>query len=180
VDKSYRAGIEISAGLKPADFISWNLNLTLSRNRIRNFTEHYVDYNTSDWSSENKSRNLGEVDIAYSPSVTGTSDLAFKVLPMVDMHLISKYVGKQYIDNTMNPERTIDPYFVNNLRIDFEPKVKSVKAAELQLLIINIFNVMYESNGYGGNWYEDGIEKSWSYYFPQAGTSFMLKMNLKF
>lgn len=180
VGKSYRAGIEMSAGIKPADLINWNLNLTLSKNRIRNFTEHYVDYNTSDWSSENNSRDLGEVDIAYSPSVTGTSDLAFKVLPMVDLHLISKYVGKQFIDNTMNQERTIDPYFVNNLRIDFEPKVKSVKAMELQLLIINILNVMYESNGYGGNWYEDGIEKSWAYYFPQAGTSFMLKMNLKF
>jgi len=180
VGKSYRAGIEMSAGIKPADFINWNLNLTLSRNRIRNFTEHYVDYNTADWSSENKSRDLGEVDIAYSPTVTGTSDLAFKVLPVAYLHLISKYVGKQYIDNTMNPERTIDPYFVNNIRIDFEPKVKSVKAVELQLLLINIFNLMYESNGYGGNWYEDGIEKSWSYYFPQAGTSFMLKMDLKF
>ena len=55
-----------------------------------------------------------------------------------------------------------------------------MKAMEFQLLITNIFNVMYESNGYGGNWYEDGIEKSWSYYFPQAGTSFMLRMGLKF
>ena len=180
VGKSYRAGLEMSAGIRPADLVNWNLNLTLSRNMIKDFTEHYVDYNTSDWSSENLSKSLGEVVIAYSPSVTGSSDLAFKVLSLVDLHLISKYVGKQYIDNTMNTERTIDPYFVNNLRIDFEPQVRSMKAVDLQLLVINIFNVMYESNGYGGNWYEDGIEKSWSYYFPQAGTSFMLRMGVKF
>jgi iron complex outermembrane receptor protein len=180
VGKSYRAGMEITAGIRPADFLNWNMNITLSRNRIKDFTEHYINYNTSDWSSENQSKNLGDVDIAYSPSITGTSDLAFKVLPDLDLHLISKYVGKQYIDNTMNAERTVDPYFIHNLRIDFEPELKSMKAVELQLLIINIFNLMYESNGYGGNWYEDGIEKSWSYYFPQAGTSFMLKMGLRF
>lgn len=180
VARSYRAGMEISAGIRPADFLNWNLNITLSRNRIKDFTEHYIDYNTSDWSSENLSKNLGDVDIAYSPSITGTSDMAFKVLPAVNLHLISKYVGKQYIDNTMNAERTVDPYFINNLRIDFEPKLKNMNAVQLQLLVINIFNVMYESNGYGGNWYEDGIEKSWSYYFPQAGTSFMLRMGLRF
>jgi iron complex outermembrane receptor protein len=180
VGKSYRAGLEISAGIRPAGFVNWDMNLTISKNRIKDFTEHYINYSTSDWSSENLSKSLGEVAIAYSPSITGTSDLAFNVLPQVDLHMISKYVGKQYIDNTMNNERTIDPYFVNNIRIDFEPHVKSIKALELQFLIINIFNVMYESNGYGGNWYEDGIEKSWSYYFPQAGTSFLMRMGLKF
>ena len=61
VDKSYRIGLEMSAAIRPADFINWNLNLTLSRNKIKDFTEHYVDYNTSDWSSENLSKNLGEV-----------------------------------------------------------------------------------------------------------------------
>jgi iron complex outermembrane receptor protein len=180
VARSYRTGIEISAGIRPAAFFSWDMNLTLSRSRIKDFTEYYVDYNTSDWSSVNQSKNLGDVDIAYSPSFTGTSDLAFKVLQGVNMHLIGKYVGKQYIDNTMSTERSLDPYFVNNIRIDFEPGIKSIKTAEFQLLVTNIFNAMYLSNGYGGNWYEDGIEKSWSYYFPQAGTGFMLRMSLRF
>ena len=31
VEKSYRAGAEIIAGIKPADFLNWDLNLTLSR-----------------------------------------------------------------------------------------------------------------------------------------------------
>ena len=34
VEKSYRIGLELTAGIKPADFIDWNLNLTLSRNKI--------------------------------------------------------------------------------------------------------------------------------------------------
>ena len=52
--------------------------------------------------------------------------------------------------------------------------------ATIIILVNNIFNAVYESNGYGGNWYEDGVEKSWSYYFPQAGTNFMVRLGLKF
>jgi iron complex outermembrane receptor protein len=180
VEKSYRAGAEIIAGFMPADFIKWDFSLTLSRNKIIDFTEHYIDYNTSDWSSEYRSKELGRVDIAYSPSVIGSSDISVKIIPEINLHFISKYVGKQYFDNTMNSARMLDPYFVNNVMIDFEPKTKHIKGAELQLLLNNIFNSKYDSNAYGGNWFEDGVERSWSYYFPQAGTNFMLKLGLKF
>lgn len=180
VERSYRTGIEISAGLIPVDFVTWNLNLTLSRNRISDFTEYYTDYNTTDWSSEYKSKNLGEVDIAYSPSVIGSSDLSFSLIPELILHLTGKYVGKQYFDNTMDKERMLDPYFINNFRVDFKPAIKNIREMELQLLVNNIFDARYESNAYGGNWFEDGAEKSWSYYFPQAGINFLIKLGLKF
>jgi len=180
VEKSYRAGAEIIAGFIPADFIGWDFSLTLSRNKIIDFTEYYIDYNTSDWSSVYKSRRLGTVDIAYSPSVIASSDLSIKLIPAIRLHFISKYVGKQYFDNTMNSERMLDPYFFNNMMIDFEPETKHLKGASLQLLVNNILDTKYESNAYGGNWFEDGVEKSWSYYFPQAGINFILKLGLKF
>jgi iron complex outermembrane receptor protein len=180
VEKSYRLGLEMTVGIKPSNFIDWNLNLTLSRNKITDFVEHYINYNSSNWSSEYLSKILGKVDVAYSPSMTGTSDLAFKILHRADLHMISKYVGKQYFDNTMNPGRMIDPYFVNNIRLDYEPQIRNIKGVELQILVNNIFNEIYESNAYGGNWYEDGVEKNWSYYFPQAGTNLMFKIGVKF
>jgi iron complex outermembrane receptor protein len=180
VPKSYRTGIEISTGLKPVKFLQWDLGVTLSRNKIQDFIEYYTDYNTSNWSSEYKSKSLGSVDIAYSPSIIGSSDLCFGPIRNMEMHFISKYVGKQYFDNTMSPERMLDPYFVNNLRIDFEPKIRVIKNAEFQLLINNIFNNQYESNAYGGNWYEDGVEKTWSYFFPQAGTNLIFRIGLTF
>jgi len=180
VEKSHRLGIEVITALKPFTFLNWDINLTLSRNKIMDFIEHYIDYNTSDWSEEYKSKNLGSVDIAYSPSAIGSSDINIKILKNTEIHLISKYVGRQYFDNTMNDERAIDPYFVNSLRIDFEPPVRKIRNTRFQFLINNIFNSEYESNAYGGNWYEDSIEKTWSYYFPQAGINFMLKAELTF
>lgn len=179
VDRSYRMGIEISSAMKLAEFLTWNSNLTLSRNKILGFTEYYTDYNTTDWSSEYLSKTLGDVDIAYSPSQVWTNDLAF-TKGWFGLHLITKYVGKQYFDNTMSDARSIDPYLVNNLRLDVIPETSKMKGLEFQLLINNLFNEKYESNAYGGNWYEDGIEKTWSYFFPQAGTNFMFRVGLKF
>ncbi|HOF21712.1 MAG TPA: TonB-dependent receptor [Bacteroidales bacterium] len=180
VPKSHRLGIELISALKPAAFFNWDFSITLSRNKITGFTGYYIDYNTSDWSEEYKSKDLGTVDIAYSPSLTGVSDIEFRVFKNTDLHFISKYVGKQYFDNTMNSERMIDPYFVNNFRIDSEPVVRGLKNTRFQFMLNNIFNSMYVSNAYGGSWYEDGIEKTWAYYFPQAGINFMLRAEVLF
>ena len=65
VEKSYRTGIELSAGIKLSEHIDWNINYTLSRNKIANFTEYYTDYDTV---MLYRNRNLGLVDIAYSPT----------------------------------------------------------------------------------------------------------------
>ncbi len=180
VRKSYRLGIEVNAGIRPFKFLSWDIGMTKSRNKINDFIEYYIDYNTSDWSEEYKSKSLGKVDIAYSPSLIGSSDITFRILKNTELHLISKYVGKQYFDNTMSSNRMIDPYLVNNLRLDFRPVIPFIKRTEIQLLINNLFDTEYESNAYGGNWYEDGNEKTWSYYFPQAGTNFLVRAGFTF
>ncbi|HUX95120.1 MAG TPA: TonB-dependent receptor [Bacteroidales bacterium] len=180
VDKSYRLGTELVAAFRPAVFMGWNINMTLSRNKILNYIEYYTDYNTGDWSSEYKSKSLGTVDIAYSPSTIITSEFIFTLFKDLDLHLISKYVGKQYFDNTMNEERMINPYFVSNIRLDFSPEIKHTDNVEIQLLVNNLLNAKYENNAYGGNWYEDGTEKTWAYYFPQAGTNFMTRILVRF
>jgi iron complex outermembrane receptor protein len=58
--------------------------------------------------------------------------------------------------------------------------MKKIKSIDLQFFVNNIFNAIYENNAYGGNWYENGIEKTWAYYFPQAGINYMVNINLKF
>jgi iron complex outermembrane recepter protein len=180
VEKSHRLGAEFTAGLKPSAFIDLNASVTISSNKIIGFVEYFTNYNTYDSSSEYLSKNLGNTDIAYSPAIICSGDLGLRIVEGIDLHLISKYVGKQYFDNTMNADRTIDPYFVNNIRLDLEPSLKSIRGFQFQILINNILNEVYESNAYGGNWYENGEEKSWAYYFPQAGRNFMVRISLKF
>jgi iron complex outermembrane receptor protein len=180
VKRSYRNGLEITAGLKPLSFVEWKMNLALSSNKISDFTEYYVDYDTATGESEYKSKYIGKVDIAYSPSITGTSDIGVGISPAVEFHLISKYVGRQYFDNTMSSERMLKPYFISNLMLSYEPAVNKIKQIRVQLFVNNILNSMYASNAYGGNLYESGEEKSWAYYFPQAGINFMVRAAVTF
>jgi iron complex outermembrane recepter protein len=180
VARSYRTGTEFTVGVKPAPFFNWELSLTMSRNKIMDFTEYYTEYDTKQFMEYYMSKKLGNVDIAYSPDLIGSSDMCFTFTKDLGFHLLSKYVGRQYFDNTMSRDRRINPYFINNLMVSFNPGIKGLKSTELQVLVNNIFDVNYESNAYGGNWYEDGIEKTWSYYFPQAGTNFMIMARFTF
>jgi iron complex outermembrane receptor protein len=180
VKNSYRTGIEFSAAVKPIKFIDLHFNITLSRNKINDFTEYYTDYITADDSYEYKSKNLGDVDIAYSPSLISSCDLGFNFSEKLTVHLSAKYVGEQYFDNTMNRERMINPYVVNNFSVKYSPEIQKIKNIDIQLFINNMFNNKYENNAYGGNWYEDGRENTWAYYFPQAGINFLVKLGIGF
>lgn len=176
VPNSYRTGFEILASLMLTDKIEFDANLSLSRNKIKNFTEYVDDWDT--WSQV--SRYLGETDISFSPSVVGGTELTYKLLSFVKMTLSSKYVGKQYIDNTSSEERMLNPWFVNNFRIACRIPGNLWKDAEIRFTANNIFNEMYESNAWVYRYYSGGEEFSTDGYFPQAGRHYMVGLNISF
>jgi len=159
VGKSYRTGIELSGLFKIYDQLVWNANLTLSMNK----NKEYV----FDPSEKGKDTN-----IILSPNVIAGSQLTWSAYGF-QVALLSKFVGNQYLDNTETESLTLDPYFVNDLRLGYSFKPKGIKSIDLSLLVNNIFNEEYESNGAT---YGDGV----AYYFPQAGTNFMAMLTLKF
>ena len=91
--------------------LRWDINGTFSTNKILNFTE-YVD-NWDDYEKQ-LTNDLGTTDIAFSPSIIAGSILSWEPFKSFGISLYSKYVGKQFIDNTSSDERKLDPYFVND------------------------------------------------------------------
>jgi iron complex outermembrane receptor protein len=183
VDQSYRAGLEFVSNIKFNKKLSWTANLTLSQNRIIDFKE-YVD-NWSYWDDPANElfqyeKELGTTDIAFSPNIIASSIFNYKPIKGLSLGLQTKYVGKQFIDNTSNDERSLDAYVINNVLISYELPLKSVKKVQFQLHLNNILNEMYESNAwvyryyYGGDHYEDYG------YFPQAGFNFLTGVNISF
>ena len=65
VPDSYRMGIELMAGLKLPCGFQWDINATLSRNRVENFTETL--YENEDPTGDTWSTYLGDTHIAFSP-----------------------------------------------------------------------------------------------------------------
>lgn len=175
VDKSYRAGIELTAGVKINDMLSWNGNATFSRNKVKNFTE-YVD-NWDTWGQESSS--FKERTLAFSPEFIAGSQLSFKYKP-VEFAWIAKYVDKQYIDNTQSNQRKLNAYFVNDIRVNARLLVKSFATLEGIASINNIFDTEYETNAWVYQYYEGGEHKVMDGYFPQAGRNFMVGLIVKF
>ncbi|PLX13908.1 MAG: TonB-dependent receptor [Marinilabiliales bacterium] len=177
VDDSYRAGIEIEAGFKVFKFLNWNFNTTLSSNKIKNFTAYIDDYDA--W-PEQKVENHESVDISFSPSVIANNEFQFIPLKNLSISLQSSYVGKQYIDNTSNDNRSIDAYLVNNIRINYGIETNFIKRIDFMLVLNNIFNEKYSSNAWVYRYYYDDTEYDMYGYYPQAEFNFMFGVNLKF
>ena len=93
---SERRGIEIEGGIKINNKWDWSGNVSMSQNTIASYTE-YVD-NWDTWGQE--SVNYQNTDIAFSPELIWASKLDYQLNKNIELQLISKYVGEQFIDNT--------------------------------------------------------------------------------
>jgi iron complex outermembrane receptor protein len=59
--------------------------------------------------------NVGTKDIAYSPSFIAGNILVYKPKQHIQISWLSKFVGKQYINNIELPLAELKDYFVNDL-----------------------------------------------------------------
>jgi iron complex outermembrane receptor protein len=185
VPDSYRTGVELIVGIRIANGLQWNGNLTLSRNKIKDYTEYVTIYDEN-WEEEDVQQedHYATTTIAYSPDVIANSLFTYRYKSFsAGFH--SNYVGKQYLDNTSNDARSLDAYFVNNLRFGYDFQLTGLKSLAVNLLINNFFNEEYENNGFAGHSYSrnqtGGLDDSnWTSYFPQAGTNVLVNLVLKF
>ena len=96
-----------------------------------------------------------------------------------NINLSSKFVGRQYIDNTQSSDRQLDPYFVNNLLVKYTLNPGFVKEISFSLMINNLLNEQYESNAWVYRYSSENALQKRDGYFPQAGINFMAGILVK-
>ena len=174
VPDSYRLGLELSSGYRISEKLDWSANLTLSQNRIKEFTEIIYDYTNGFDIIENK---FEDTDISFSPSLIAASTLTAKITDKAKVSLLSKYVGKQYLDNTSNENRLIDAFFVNDILVNWDLGISNLKNASFNIQISNLLNTKYSSNGYTyGYVFGDAVREN--FYYPQAGTNVLIGLTV--
>ena len=189
VDRSYRMGVELTAGVEITKWLRWDVNATLSMNKIINFSDWADDW-YADWDdpvvAEHGGQvlvNYGTTNISFSPNVIAGSNIQFDHKGF-QANLLTNYVGKQYLDNTNNRNAMLDDYCVSNLRLAYtlhfnkENQTKTIKNISFHILLNNLFNTRYESNG-GVYGYFEGADANGNYlpenqlhtpwYYAQAG-----------
>jgi iron complex outermembrane receptor protein len=180
VAKSHRLGIEVYGGYRFDQKLKLTGGLTLSQNKVAQFNESvdvYLDtlpYYTQQVISHNNT------DMSFSPNVIGNVGIEWMPLENLQISWITKYVGRQYLDNTGNVQRSIDPYNFSNLQINYSIFDKFCKEIQLGLMVNNAFNQLYENNGYTFSYVYGGQTTTENFYYPQAGRNFMARVLLKF
>ena len=171
VDASYRLGVEASLNYQISKRLTWNGNVTLSQNRIRQFKEVVIDYDTYDQAIIHHTN----TDIAFSPSVIYGSTLTYTA-GAFEGSILRKYVGKQYLDNTSDDARSLAAYNTHDIRLKYTLK----KGPVFTLLLNNVLNEMYSSNGYTYSYRYGGATTTENFYYPQAGFNFLLGASIRF
>ena len=179
VKKSRRFGVEIYNSFN-SKLLMINTSLSLSRNLLYNFKEYIYDYG-SDFSKYNTIiNNYNITDIAFSPKMIINNRIEWKVINNLNIVWKTKYVSKQYLDNTSNINRMIKSFLINDFEINTSFINNIFDNLYFKIYVNNIFNSMYSSNGYTFGYYA-GLENEIreNYFYPQAGRNFMISLNLK-
>jgi iron complex outermembrane receptor protein len=180
VPNSYRAGIELQAGVSLASWLNINAGATFSRNKIKAFTEYVDDYDADfNWKGQQTivHRNT---DIAFSPNVVANGSINIFPVKNVEIDLLSKYVSRQYLDNTQSDAKSLCPYFTEDVRAIYTIKHVVFKEWSIAGQLNNVFNKQYESNGYTFGYYYDNNLVTENYYFPMAGRYGTVSVNISF
>lgn len=180
VPDSYRAGIELQAGVRIIPSLEWSGNATFSQNKIEEY-EQFIDVYDENFNFIGQdSRIYTNTDIAFSPSFIGNSIFSFTE-DGLSAELITKYVSRQYLDNTQTKSRSIDPYFINDIRLGYNfTQIPVINRLQANLQANNIFDSTYETNGYTFGYIAGGEEQHFNFYYPQAGRNFLLQLSFKF
>ena len=149
VAKSYRRGVELSAGWAPFYGLQLTANSTFSFNKIV-----HEDGNLT--------------DLMLSPGYVGAFSASWNATNRLNLTLTDKVVGSQYFDNSSNPEHKLPAYNVLNASASYDfGKIKIAVFAN------NLLNAKYVADAwYDYEWDECG-------YFPAAPFNGMVKLSVK-
>ncbi len=176
INDSYRAGIEANAKVKITKQLSWAANASVSANKVKNFAQYLQNYDTNTLDKTQYT----STDIAYSPDFIGASTISYQPIKNAEIAFISKYVSRQYLDNTSTQSRSLPQYFVNDVRLNYNFSIKGIKNIGIGLLVNNVFSAKYQSDGATYPDIEGGKVVNYNYFFPQAPVNFLASLNLKF
>ncbi|MXO03735.1 TonB-dependent receptor [Flavobacterium sp. HBTb2-11-1] len=158
-EKSYRLGFEFDATIALSEKFTLRPNFTLSSNKNVDLAVDGEYYGTT--------------KIAYSPEVIAGNVIVYKPMERLYLSLLQKYVGEQYMNNIELPAAKLADYFVNDFNASYEIKPKTIfQSITITALVNNIFDKKYVSNG--------AMWDVYPYYYPQAGTNFLIGLSLKF
>lgn len=160
LEKSYRLGVELEAAWMPVNWFRWDANATWSKNRVKDLTiqlEDKSDYTIS-----------GETPLSFSPDFIFNNILTFQYAGFKGA-IQSQYISDQYLTNTGFKEMMcqdengnttyetllLKKHFTTNIDLSYHFSLKKLgmKDATVGVTLYNIFDSLYDNNGWAAPQY---------------------------
>ncbi|MBT8195212.1 MAG: TonB-dependent receptor, partial [Bacteroidia bacterium] len=177
VKESYRQGLESMFAYKFSDKLEARVSSMLGNTNIKKFEHLVPDYDNG--GTFNNGTTTGS-SISFSPNIIANGTISYSPINYLKLNFATKYVGEQFLDNTANPQNILDAYTVADFSIEYNIKIKGIENIKLGVLINNVFNEEYESNGYAFSYFSYNAPVTDRYYFPQAGTNVLGRITIDF
>ena len=181
IKDSYRAGIELQAGVNATSWLAIEGNAALSANKIKDFDEV-----VEDWDNGAQTIHYDNSTLAFSPSLITNVFFNFHYKGWQAIWH-GNYVSRQYLDNTECKDRSLPEYSVANASLSYTLKPKKVlKECIFGLNFNNIFNQHYAASG----WVYSAVCESYGHpndnryyqigFIPMAGFTMAGNITLRF
>jgi iron complex outermembrane receptor protein len=177
IGDSYRLGLEIDVDMPLGRAFQWQPNLALSTNRNIDFF----------FRRDGELTNLGNTRIAFSPEVVLGSRLVYNFSEDLQFALLTKLVGEQFMSNIEAEKSKLEAYTQTDFNLQYRIKPFGwFSNVALTLLVNNIFDAKFSSNGYFYT-FDDDFSNPGSVttvegvaYYPQAGINFLAGITVRF
>jgi iron complex outermembrane receptor protein len=168
-DKTVHRGIELSLN----SYLPYNLAFSGNFSYNDNYFEEFTMY---DWDENGNTVALdfSGNQITGFPNILSSGKLSY-LGSNFETGLQLQYVGKQYLDNTENDNRVVDPYTLVNFNFNYDlTQLFDLANVTLTLHANNLLDKEYETSGYYDAWAQE------NYYYPGPGRNFMAGLRMSF
>ena len=174
--ESHRMGLEIESSFITSNKFSLSANSSFSQNKNKNFVT----------SLNGELINLGRTNISFSPNLISSINLLYSANKNLDLSLLVKHVGDQYMSNTDSDFSKLDAYSTLDFNLNYNFKNPLFfNEIVLTAVVNNVLGIKYVSNGY---YYK--YDDTWSNpnsittiegagYYPQATTNYLIGLKFK-
>ncbi len=137
--RTMHRGLEMSLRYAPVTMIDFSSNVTISENFFKSGS--LFDFT-------NQPVNVQDKTIANFPEFMSNNRITVRH-DDASVSFYVRHVGKQYLDNTQNENRIIDPYTVSSLSLAYGLRnIGELQKIELLLDFYNLFDTEYETYGH--------------------------------
>lgn len=184
IKKSYRMGVELTAGWDAASWLTFEGNAALSRNKVKDFDE----VASVNWEESFRTIHYDNSTLAFSPStlLNGFVNIHHRGFQAV-WH--TNFVSRQYLDNTENRDRSLPCFSTSNLNLSYTTpasRAMGIRQVTLGMQLSNLFGRRYAASGWvyssivEGSGHPDDNRYYQIGFIPSAGFTAMGYVTLRF